>query len=221
MICIRKKRLKVITQYSGSNQGAPGPGWGRGSSGRAGACCINLWHNWLKPRRHRGLELWRLHVVDGIGQTERYLQGFFTVLKYFRNFESTYSGGHCRRTRHRLATVWYGLHGALPWAASVKQHRLWQELGVEVYWRFSGRAKSSAYFPWTDWWALLQIEKSKTTYSDENVLFYHTTELIDSLTAACKPYDFKPLVQERHGLRSSSSINYYEMTVLNYLERNL
>ena len=57
--------------------------------------------------------------------------------------------------------------------------------------------------------------------SDENVLFYHTTELLDGLTAACKPYDFKPLVQERHGLRSSSSINYYEMTVLNYLERNL
>ena len=61
----------------------------------------------------------------------------------------------------------------------------------------------------------------KFRLSDENVLFYHTTELLDGLTAACKPYDFKPLVQERHGLRSSSSINYYEMTVLNYLERNL
>jgi len=56
---------------------------------------------------------------------------------------------------------------------------------------------------------------------DENVLLYHTTELIDALTMKQKPYDFKPLIQERHGLRSSSSISYYEMIVLNYLERNL
>ena len=61
----------------------------------------------------------------------------------------------------------------------------------------------------------------KHILKDENVLLYHTTELIDALTMKQKPYDFKPLIQERHGLRSSSSISYYEMIVLNYLERNL
>ena len=56
---------------------------------------------------------------------------------------------------------------------------------------------------------------------DENVLFYNTTQLIEKLTQKGKPYDFKIFPQERHSLRSNSSINFYEITVLNYLAHHL
>ena len=56
---------------------------------------------------------------------------------------------------------------------------------------------------------------------DENVLFYNTTQLIEKLTQKGKPYDLKIFPQERHSLRSNSSINFYELTVLNYYASNL
>lgn len=56
---------------------------------------------------------------------------------------------------------------------------------------------------------------------DENVITTNMMVLIEKLTRACKPYDLKLFVQERHSMRSSRTVEYYEMTVLTYLQQFL
>ncbi|CAG5112767.1 Oidioi.mRNA.OKI2018_I69.chr2.g6945.t1.cds [Oikopleura dioica] len=56
---------------------------------------------------------------------------------------------------------------------------------------------------------------------DENVITTNMMVLIEKLTRACKPYDLKLFVQERHSMRSSKTVEYYEMTVLTYLNQFL
>lgn len=56
---------------------------------------------------------------------------------------------------------------------------------------------------------------------DENVHFYHTSQLISHLIRANKPYSLQVYPNERHSLRSIESSKHYETYLLQYLQDNL
>jgi dipeptidyl aminopeptidase/acylaminoacyl peptidase len=57
--------------------------------------------------------------------------------------------------------------------------------------------------------------------SDENVLYTHTSLLIDALVANGKPYQLQLFNNERHGIRSFTASNHCDGTILNFLLRHL
>ncbi|CAG9836464.1 unnamed protein product [Diabrotica balteata] len=56
---------------------------------------------------------------------------------------------------------------------------------------------------------------------DENVHFYHTTQLINSLIKAGKPYQLQIYPNERHSLRHLDASKHYETTLLSFLQNHL
>lgn len=56
---------------------------------------------------------------------------------------------------------------------------------------------------------------------DENVHFYHTSELINLLIKANKPYQLQIYPKERHSLRNLEASKHYETTLLSFLQNNL
>lgn len=56
---------------------------------------------------------------------------------------------------------------------------------------------------------------------DENVHFYHTTQLINSLVKAGKPYQLQIYPNERHSLRHLDASKHYETTLLSFLQNYL
>lgn len=56
---------------------------------------------------------------------------------------------------------------------------------------------------------------------DENVHFYHTSELINLLIKANKPYQLQVYPRERHSLRNLEASKHYETTLLSFLQNNL
>ncbi|KAF7284247.1 hypothetical protein GWI33_022397 [Rhynchophorus ferrugineus] len=56
---------------------------------------------------------------------------------------------------------------------------------------------------------------------DENVHFYHTSQLINSMIRAGKPYQLQIYPNERHSLRHLDSSKHYETTLLSFLQNNL
>lgn len=57
--------------------------------------------------------------------------------------------------------------------------------------------------------------------NDENVLFTHTSLLLDALIQHGKPYEIQIFTGERHGIRNPTKSNHCDGTVLQYLLRNL
>ncbi|XP_018580319.1 dipeptidyl peptidase 9 [Anoplophora glabripennis] len=56
---------------------------------------------------------------------------------------------------------------------------------------------------------------------DENVHFYHTSQLINSMIKAGKPYQLQIYPNERHSLRHLDASKHYETTLLSFLQNNL
>ncbi|CAH1971216.1 unnamed protein product [Acanthoscelides obtectus] len=56
---------------------------------------------------------------------------------------------------------------------------------------------------------------------DENVHFYHTSQLINALIKAGKPYQLQIYPNERHSLRHLDASKHYETTLLSFLQNNL
>ncbi|CAH1131561.1 unnamed protein product [Ceutorhynchus assimilis] len=56
---------------------------------------------------------------------------------------------------------------------------------------------------------------------DENVHFYHTSQLINHLVKAGKPYQLQIYPNERHSLRHLDSSKHYETTFLSFLQNHL
>lgn len=56
---------------------------------------------------------------------------------------------------------------------------------------------------------------------DENVHFYHTSQLITSLVKANKPYQLQVYPNERHSLRNLEASKHYETKLLSFLQNNL
>lgn len=56
---------------------------------------------------------------------------------------------------------------------------------------------------------------------DENVHFFHTSQLINSLIKTGKPYQLQVYPNERHSLRSLDASKHYETTLLSFLQNNL
>ncbi|CAD7092052.1 unnamed protein product [Hermetia illucens] len=56
---------------------------------------------------------------------------------------------------------------------------------------------------------------------DENVHFYHTSQLINSLVKANKPYQLQIYPNERHSLRNLDASRHYETKLLSFLQNNL
>lgn len=56
---------------------------------------------------------------------------------------------------------------------------------------------------------------------DENVHFFHTSELISMLVKANKPYQLQVYPKERHSLRNLEASKHYETTLLSFLQNNL
>ncbi|XP_031832018.2 dipeptidyl peptidase 9 [Nomia melanderi] len=56
---------------------------------------------------------------------------------------------------------------------------------------------------------------------DENVHFFHTSQLIDALVKSGKPYQLQVYPNERHSLRSLDSSKHYETTLLFFLQNHL
>ncbi|CAH0559459.1 unnamed protein product [Brassicogethes aeneus] len=56
---------------------------------------------------------------------------------------------------------------------------------------------------------------------DENVHFYHTSQLINTMIRAGKPYQLQIYPQERHSLRHLDASKHYETTLLSFLQNNL
>ncbi|XP_078040146.1 dipeptidyl peptidase 9 [Augochlora pura] len=56
---------------------------------------------------------------------------------------------------------------------------------------------------------------------DENVHFFHTSQLIDALVKSGKPYQLQVYPNERHSLRSLDASKHYETTLLFFLQNNL
>lgn len=56
---------------------------------------------------------------------------------------------------------------------------------------------------------------------DENVHFYHTTQLVNNLIKAGKPYQLQIYPGERHSLRHLDASKHYETTLLSFLQNNL
>jgi len=56
---------------------------------------------------------------------------------------------------------------------------------------------------------------------DENVHFYHTSQLINALVKIGKPYQLQVYPNERHSLRSLDASKHYETTLLSFLQNHL
>ncbi|XP_033329268.1 dipeptidyl peptidase 9 [Megalopta genalis] len=56
---------------------------------------------------------------------------------------------------------------------------------------------------------------------DENVHFFHTSQLIDALVKSGKPYQLQVYPNERHSLRSLDASKHYETTLLFFLQNHL
>jgi dipeptidyl-peptidase 9 len=56
---------------------------------------------------------------------------------------------------------------------------------------------------------------------DENVHFYHTSQLINSMVKAGKPYQLQIYPNERHSLRHIDASKHYETTLLSFLQNHL
>ncbi|KAJ6635497.1 Dipeptidyl peptidase 8 [Pseudolycoriella hygida] len=56
---------------------------------------------------------------------------------------------------------------------------------------------------------------------DENVHFFHTSQLINQLIKANKPYQLQVYPNERHSLRNLDASKHYETTLLSFLQNNL
>ncbi|XP_043468840.1 dipeptidyl peptidase 9 isoform X2 [Leptopilina heterotoma] len=56
---------------------------------------------------------------------------------------------------------------------------------------------------------------------DENVHFYHTSQLINALIKAGKPYQLQIYPDERHSLRNLDANKHYETTFLSFLQNHL
>ncbi|XP_054718484.1 LOW QUALITY PROTEIN: dipeptidyl peptidase 9-like [Uloborus diversus] len=56
---------------------------------------------------------------------------------------------------------------------------------------------------------------------DENVHFAHTTQLINALVKAGKPYQLQIYPTERHSLRHLDASEHYETTLLSFLQQHL
>ncbi|XP_055680825.1 dipeptidyl peptidase 8 [Lutzomyia longipalpis] len=56
---------------------------------------------------------------------------------------------------------------------------------------------------------------------DENVHFFHTSQLINCLIKANKPYQLQVYPNERHSLRNLEASKHYETTLLSFLQNNL
>lgn len=56
---------------------------------------------------------------------------------------------------------------------------------------------------------------------DENVHFFHTSQLINQLIKANKPYQLQIYPGERHSLRNLESSKHYETYLLQFLQDNL
>lgn len=56
---------------------------------------------------------------------------------------------------------------------------------------------------------------------DENVHFYHTSQLISSMVKAGKPYQLQVYPNERHSLRHLDASKHYETTLLSFLQNHL
>lgn len=57
--------------------------------------------------------------------------------------------------------------------------------------------------------------------NDENVLYTHTSLLIDALIAHGKPYQVQLFTGERHGIRNPLAASHCDATVLQFLLTNL
>ncbi|KAK9882150.1 hypothetical protein WA026_019667 [Henosepilachna vigintioctopunctata] len=56
---------------------------------------------------------------------------------------------------------------------------------------------------------------------DENVHFYHTSQLVNNLIKAGKPYQLQVYPNERHSLRHLDASKHYETTLLSFLQNHL
>ncbi|XP_023019960.1 dipeptidyl peptidase 9 [Leptinotarsa decemlineata] len=56
---------------------------------------------------------------------------------------------------------------------------------------------------------------------DENVHFYHTSQLINGMIKAGKPYQLQIYPNERHSLRHLDASKHYETTMLSFLQNHL
>ncbi|CAH1154679.1 unnamed protein product [Phaedon cochleariae] len=56
---------------------------------------------------------------------------------------------------------------------------------------------------------------------DENVHFYHTSQLINGIIKAGKPYQLQIYPNERHSLRHLDASKHYETTLLSFLQNHL
>ncbi|CAL7939267.1 unnamed protein product [Xylocopa violacea] len=56
---------------------------------------------------------------------------------------------------------------------------------------------------------------------DENVHFFHTSQLINALVKSGKPYQLQVYPNERHSLRSLDASKHYETTLLSFLQNHL
>ena len=57
--------------------------------------------------------------------------------------------------------------------------------------------------------------------TDENVLFTHTSSLLDALVSAGKPYQLQVFTGERHGIRSPTAANHCDASILSFLLKHL
>lgn len=56
---------------------------------------------------------------------------------------------------------------------------------------------------------------------DENVHFYHTSQLVNHLVKHNKPYQLQVYPSERHSLRNMEASKHYETKLLSFLQNNL
>ncbi|XP_063709274.1 dipeptidyl peptidase 9 [Culicoides brevitarsis] len=56
---------------------------------------------------------------------------------------------------------------------------------------------------------------------DENVHFFHTSQLVNALIKANKPYKLQIYPNERHSIRNLEASKHYETTLLSFLQSNL
>lgn len=56
---------------------------------------------------------------------------------------------------------------------------------------------------------------------DENVHFYHTSQLVNALVRLNKPYQLQVYPAERHSLRNLEASKHYETTLLSFLQNHL
>ncbi|XP_015598868.1 dipeptidyl peptidase 9 isoform X2 [Cephus cinctus] len=56
---------------------------------------------------------------------------------------------------------------------------------------------------------------------DENVHFFHTSQLINALVKVGKPYQLQVYPNERHSLRNLDTSKHYETTLLSFLQNHL